>query len=326
MLLNSVIIFLYKDNEFLGMIIRSLYQLFYPFKFNFLVLNNLPYEYRNILNIKLGSFIGINKLEYGNNIKEFFFEMNNENILYIDIEENIILNSSNNIIYEKKAIPQTYFKKMEIELIEIFSENIPNKNSHIQKIFYNFILEIFFYFNPNQHLIEGKFDMNLFIKDSLYEIRPLLFYLKNYLYFQNFISDIETYFQSNQNEQNEDIEYFLKNLALKKNGKEFIDFFITNIYHSILISSPPYEILPYIQTNIFNDKIHETMFKHKKSIELYKLTCKYIEKKNLKILNDFTNHKKIIFKFKEYIQNNFNNLLNFMELKQVIHLLIQIMK
>ena len=77
------------------MIIRSLYQLFYPFQFNFLVLNNLPYEYRNILNFESGSLIGINKLEYGNNVKDIFSEMNNENILYFDIEENIILNSSN---------------------------------------------------------------------------------------------------------------------------------------------------------------------------------------------------------------------------------------
>ena len=318
MLLNSVIIFLYRDNELLGMIIRSLYQLFYPFQFNFLVLNNLPYEYRNILNFESGSLIGINKLEYGNNVKDIFSEMNNENILYFDIEENIILNSSNNIIYEKKAIPQTYFKKMEIELNEIFSENIPNKNPYIQKVFYNFVLEIFFYFNPNQHLIDNKFDMNLFIKDSLYEIRPLLFYLKNCLYFQNFISDIEKYYQSIQNEKkNEDIEIFLKILALKRNGKEFIDFFITNIYHSILISSPPYEILPYIQTNIFSDKIHEIMFKHKKSIELYKLSClnKYTEKNNLTILNDIINQKKIILKFKEYTQSNFSKFIEFYGIK-----------
>ena len=60
-----------------------------------------------------GVLIGINKFEYGNNLKDIFSEFNNENTLFFDVEENIIINNYHNIIYENKATPQSYFHKME---------------------------------------------------------------------------------------------------------------------------------------------------------------------------------------------------------------------
>ena len=310
-LLNSIIVFIYKDIEFLSMIYRSLYQLLFPFEFNCLTISNLPYEYRNIFNFDEGVLIGINKFEYGNNLKDIFSEFNNENTLFFDVEENIIINNYHNIIYENKATPQSYFHKMEKELNEILNENNQNKNYYIQKVFFGFVLEIFFYFNPLQHLKEEKFDINLFIKDSLYEIRPLLFYMKKISYFQNFILGLENHFNKKQNEKKENIEIFLKGLSLKKNGEDFLNLFTSNIYHSILISSPPYEKLSYIQTNIFNDKIHETMFKHKKPIELYKFSLNKILEKNFLNSNKVMNLKKLIQKIKDILNGNYNKFMEF---------------
>ena len=67
------------------MIYRSLYQLLFPFEFNCLTISNLPYEYRNIFNFEEGVLIGINKFEYGNNLKDIFSEFNNENTLFFDM-------------------------------------------------------------------------------------------------------------------------------------------------------------------------------------------------------------------------------------------------
>lgn len=174
-------------------------------------------------------------------------------------------------------------------------------DSLIRASFFDFMLGLFEKYDEKKHYkisneaTQDKiFDREKFLKDAPLDIQPFLEYIVDQQTFDIFLQNVNHIVDQKHKNELKKLSYKYGNLEIKRNPeireKSLIpDFELTykvfmyglerrrnrknlemlfkvNIYHTISISSPPFENLPYHQTNIFNDPICETGIKHEKGV------------------------------------------------------------
>lgn len=125
MMMNSVIVILHNDIETIGMLIYIFKQLFHPLEFTYSVITNLTNEHLELLECNHGLMVGVNKNDF--NDLRLVMNKNSKNVIYLDIDENILISEKNVNIKEKTKIPNEKMRIMNSKLRNIFNEgNNPN--------------------------------------------------------------------------------------------------------------------------------------------------------------------------------------------------------
>lgn len=125
MMMDSVIVILHNDIETIGMIIYIFKQLFHPLEFTYSVITNLTNEHLELLECNHGLMIGVNKNDF--NDLGLVIHKNSRNVIYLDIDENILISEKNVNIKEKTKIPNEKMRIMNSKLRNILNDgNNPN--------------------------------------------------------------------------------------------------------------------------------------------------------------------------------------------------------
>ena len=125
MMMDSVIVILHNDIETIGMIIYIFKQLFHPLEFTYSVITNLTNEHLELLECNHGLMIGVNKNDF--NDLGLVINKNSRNVIYLDIDENILISEKNVNIKEKTKIPNEKMRIMNSKLRNILNDgNNPN--------------------------------------------------------------------------------------------------------------------------------------------------------------------------------------------------------
>lgn len=145
--------------------------------------------------------------------------------------------------------------------VEGFIEN-SNSDIHpfLEAIHSNQCFDAFFQ-NIN-HIVDMKHKTELKLKDPLY--KDFQIKINSLILEKGLLKDFDYVYR-----------IFMSGLEKKRNKKSYNGLFKSSIYHTISISSPPYENLPYKQQNIFVDPLNELLLKHETASEFYKIPIEF---------------------------------------------------
>ena len=234
----------------------------------------------------------VNNINTSNNVN------NNDNNSYcsvLNLFENKNLSSFEE--YKKTNFRnKNYYTKKSITDSTEFDDHL------IRAAFFDFMLGLFEHYDEKKHYKitneetqDKNFDREKFLKDASKDIQPFLEYIIDQQTFDIFLQNVNHIVdQKHKNEikklsykyadlniqinpeireksllPNFDLTYklFMLGLERKKNKKNLETLFKLNIYHSITISSPPYDYINYKQSNIFEDPFNERLLNiHNKAI------------------------------------------------------------
>ena len=121
LLMNSVVVILHSDMEIIGIVLYIIKQFLLPLNLSYSIVTNLSSDHLELLDFNSGVVIGVYKNDYSD-LTVVMSESKN-NVIYVDIEENVLIADNNENIKEKIKIPNERMKSMSCRLRQILNES-----------------------------------------------------------------------------------------------------------------------------------------------------------------------------------------------------------